>query len=213
MYNLPGGRGQSRSRGQFALRDLHRKAADKLYMSASLDGSVHKSTKQDGQPLLQMFAAGWSNLFWSITLSETSLLNCSMRTWQYDELLARTKALWKINTDSGEINYINLHERAGTTETVKNGDTGKHSEIGGTKNTKNLPIMSPAIASLGFGEVKGYTGIPLKQKKQWSIFETDTVISLKIMTNHEVICQYWKHGIHITLVTNFSSVSFQLGTG
>lgn len=31
--------------------------------------------------------------------------------------------------------------------------------MGVEKNTKNLPIMSPAIASFGFGEVKGYTGV------------------------------------------------------
>lgn len=44
---------------------------------------------------------------------------------------------------------------------------GKTVKWGGRRGTtKNLPIMSPAIASLGLGEVKGYTGIPLKQKKQ-----------------------------------------------
>lgn len=44
---------------------------------------------------------------------------------------------------------------------MKSCDTGK--KVVEKKNKKNLPIMSPAIASLGFGE--GYTGIPLKQKK------------------------------------------------
>lgn len=57
--------------------------------------------------------------------------------------------------------YINLHERTCTTKIVKSCDTGK--KVVEKKNKKNLPIMSPAIASLGFGE--GYTGIPLKQKK------------------------------------------------
>jgi len=53
MYNLAGARKQSRSRGQLALeRDLHCKAADKLYMSESLEGSTRKITKQAGQPLL-----------------------------------------------------------------------------------------------------------------------------------------------------------------
>lgn len=42
MYNLPGVRRQPRNRGQLALRDLHCKAADKWYMSESLDGSVHE---------------------------------------------------------------------------------------------------------------------------------------------------------------------------
>lgn len=48
---------------------------------------------------------------------------------------------------------------------MKSSDTGKKSGRKKKKKKKNLPIMSPAIASLGFGEVKGYTGIPLKQKK------------------------------------------------
>lgn len=67
----------------------------KLFMSESLDWSFPKCTKQDGQPLLQMFAGGWLKLFWSITLSGASPLNCLLWTRQYDELLARTKVLLK----------------------------------------------------------------------------------------------------------------------
>lgn len=205
MYSLPS------ARGQLALRDLQCKAADKLYVWESGDGSLHKSTKQHGQqPLLQISAGGWSDLFWFLIRSGTSPLNYLIQTWQYDELLATTKGFWKKNTNSGK-NHVNLHERASTTETVKNSNMGENSEMG-QKNHQELAYYVTSHSIPCIWRSKRVYRNTFKTKETIRCTCNRHIISLKIMTNNKVIsCRYRGHSHDSSSQLQLSF--FQLGTG